>query len=419
MESGGLVQGLFLVLGISILAGYVGHMLFRRYHVSDILILLGVGLVAGPMLNLADGTLLREAFVFLGPLGLAVVLFEGGLELAWDDFRRYAGRAVGLSLLTWTASALALALVAYLVMGFSPVIALLFGVATCATGILVVIPLLKALQAPAEARVYLTIETSLGDLLSAVATTAIAGILVLGSSPMEGVGVLGAKFLLGAAVGFLAGLLWARVLTALQGQGHGYALTLAVLLVAYAAAEALGGSGYLMALTFGLVVGNARPLMRLGGLSKLSNLAPEMRGHQSEIIFILRSVYFVYLGLVVSTDVFQPSFVMAGLALVAAIAVARAVAVNVALTGSGMPGRDPTRILLAGMMPRGLATALIAAIPAAMGVPGTEAFLTYTFLIIVGTDLATSLSVLAYGRFRGQRQAPPAQADPVPAAAEW
>lgn len=399
--TGGLLS-LFLLIGGAILAGFIGHLLFKRYRVSEVLLLLGLGLLVGPLLRLVDPTLLTGAFTFLGPLGLLIVLFEGGLELAWEDLRKHAGRALGMSLLTWLLTAGAIALVAHLLLGLSPVIALLLGVATCATGILVVIPLLTQLKAPADARVMLTVETSLGDLLSAVATTAIAGMLVLGATPMAGLGAFGSKFLVGAAMGVLAGLGWARVLCEMKGQRHGYALTLAALMLAYVAAEELGGSGFLMALAFGLVVGNAGVLSRAGGIPRLATLAPDMRLYQSEIIFIVKSLYFVYLGLVVSRDVFLPGHLLAGAAMVAAMVLARVVGVNLALAGSGMPLRDPTRLLLVGMLPRGLATALIAGIPVAMGVPGTEGFLTYTFLLIVGADLATTLGVLAYERARAR-----------------
>ena len=399
LEADRQVLSLFLLLGGSLLAGYAGHRLFKRYRVSDILLLLAVGVLVGPVLGLADASVLAPALPFLAPLALAVVLFEGGLDLAWEDVRRHAGRALALSLLAWAFTALAVAAVAHLLLGLAPVLSLLFGLAVAATGILVVVPLLQQIRAPAEARVLLTVETSLGDLLSAVAVTAISGMLVLGATPLQGGLLFGTKLLVGAAVGLLAGLAWARILHLVGEDNHGWPLTLAAILVAYAATEALGGSGFLSALVFGLFLGNAPALTRLGGLRGLAPPTRSHRVHQSEAIFILRSLYFVYLGTAIDLAIFAPRYLLVGLALAAALFAARGAAVALVHRDAGPEARS-TRMLLVAMMPRGLATAVIASIPAAMGVPGADLFLTYTFLVIVVADVGTSVGLLAWQRVR-------------------
>lgn len=402
--------GLFLLVGVSILTGFLANQIHRRWHVSDIIFLLLAGILIGPVgIGLADPALIAPAFAFLGPLGLVVVLFEGGLELAWRELRAHAPRAAVLTSLTWTLSATAAAVAAHYAFGLSWILAALLGLVLASTGILVVIPLLNTLRAPPEARVLLTVETAVGDLLSAVAVTSISAMLVLGASPGEGVRSLAFEFAVGAAVGFAAGIAWARALHRLNGSKGVFALTLAALMLAYIAAESIGGSGYLMALTFGLVVGNARILVDRAGVPSLATLRVEERAHQSELIFLLRSVYFVYLGMVVPASAFAPPLLAAGAFVVVLMFAARLLAVRLALVGRVAPKDDATPALLAAMMPRGLATALIAAIPVAMGVPGTEAFLTYTFLVILGCDVLTSVGVVAYARARS-RAAKPAPA---------
>lgn len=379
---------LLALLGAAVGMGYLGHLAFRRWRVSDVSILLLAGLVAGPLLGLVDPGPLAPAMPFLAPLALVIVLFEGGLELAWSDIRQHAGIAARMGVTVWALTALLAALAAWATLGLAPLLALLFGVAVAATGMLVVIPLLEQLQAPPEARVALTVETSLGDLLSAVVVTTLAGILVAGGTPASGAWLLGSRFAVGAAVGLLAGIAWARFLHRFAPRRHAYTLTLAAVLLAYALAEVLQGSGFLAALVFGLFLGNARALTRLGGIPDLAPLPHDSRGLGSELIFVLRSVYFVFLGLSVPRGLLTGSFVLAGVALLAALVVAR-------LAGVWLTARrSPSRGLLVAMMPRGLATAVIAAMPAAMGVPGTEAFGAYVFLVIVGADLATTVGLV-------------------------
>lgn len=405
---------LFLLVGGSLLAGYAGHRLFLRWKVSDVLLLLGVGVLAGPIFGILDPGLLAPALPFLAPLALAVVLFEGGLDLAWDDVRRHAGRALALSLAAWVFTSLAVAAVAHLALGLTLPLSLLFGVAVSATGMLVVIPLLSQIKAPADARVMLTVETSLGDLLSAVVVTAVSGMIVLGAAPWAGGLLFGTELLVGAAVGLLAGLAWARVLHHLRPEGHAWALTLAALLLAYAGAEFLGGSGFLAALVFGLFLGNAPALVRHGGLARLAPPAPVVRLHQSEAIFLLRSLYFVYLGSAIDLGILAPRYLLVGVLLAVAFVAARAAAVLLVHRPVDAEGRA-TRLLLVAMMPRGLATAVIASIPMAMGVTGSETFLTYTFLVIVVADLATSAGLVLYQKARPRPplgEAPPAAASP-------
>src|SRR5437764_4277946 len=206
---------LFFLLGASLLAGFVGHLLFRRYRVSDVVLLLFVGAALGPLLHVLDPKLLSPALPFLAPLGLSLVLFEGGLELAYDDLRKSIGRGLAMTLATWTATAIAVALVAHAVVGLSWTLAVLLATAVSATGIFVVIPLLAQMRAPPHAKVALTLETAVGDLLSAVTVTAIAGVLALGATPAQGALLFAGKFVVGAAVGLLAGVVWARALHAL------------------------------------------------------------------------------------------------------------------------------------------------------------------------------------------------------------
>lgn len=390
---------LFALLGGSLFAGYAGNWLFRRHRVSDIAFLLGVGILAGPVLGAIDVRPFAPAFAALAPMALAIVLFEGGLELAWSDLRRHAASAFRTSIAVWLLSVLFVTVSARGVLGLPWHLALLFALAVAATGILAVIPLLSEMRVAGAARVILTVETSLGDLLSVVAVTAMAGILVSGASPWDGALLFGGDVLVGASVGILVGLVGARILHSIEGQRNGYALVLAFILGGYAVAEVLGGSGFLAALFLGLFMGNAKVLMRHGGIERLAPPADAMRLQQNHIIFLLRSVYFVYLGAGLSREILTPSFLLAGAGLTVAMVAARAIAVTLS--------RVSERGLIVSMMPRGLATAVLAGLPVAMGVPGTEAFVGYACLLIVGADIATTAGLWLTTR-RPKPAAPPA-----------
>lgn len=384
---GGGNLGLAVLVGAGLVLGYLAHLVFRAHRVSDVGLLMLAGLLLGPVLGVADPASLKPAMPFLSALALVIVLFEGGLELDWLEAKPHAGRAFALTLVTWTLTALGVAAACVLMLGMSFPLAALFGAATAATGMLVVIPLLGQIRATPEARTILTVETSVGDMLGALVVGTGSALLLSGASPLLGAASLVARLFVGAAVGILAGVAWARVMHRLNPGKHGYALTLGALLLTYAGAEGLGGSGFLAALAFGLFLGNARSLVRVGGLRGLAPMPESLRGTQSEILFALRSVYFLFLGLSIPRALLTPGFLALGVAFLVVIVLVRIVGVR-------LTQRDgPSRGVILAMMPRGLATAATAAIPAAMGVPGADGFGAYVFALILAADLATSVAL--------------------------
>lgn len=394
----------FLLLGGSLAAGWIAHEIFRRWRVSDILVLLLIGLAVGPLLGFVDPTFFKPAARVLAPLALAIVLFEAGLDLRIADVGRAWGAALALTLLAFSLGTLAVAGVMMFALGYSATLAIMFGLAVSATGILGVVPLLNRLGAPPRTRVLLTLETSLGDLLSAVAVTALASWVILDVPAYAGVVLFGAKLAIGAAVGLVVGFAWARALHEIDAERFGFALTLATLMVAYAATELLNGSGYFMALTFGLIVGNAGWLMRAGEMRDLAAPPERARLHTGEVVFVLRSTFFVFLGLSVPREALTPTLLAVGAAFLVALAGSRILAVWLAGKLASLPEEAHTRVLLVAMMPRGLATAVIAGIPAAMGVPGSEMFVTLVFVVIVAADIAATIGIHAYERrVRGTR----------------
>lgn len=389
----GAAAGALLILGAALLAGFLGQAIFRRFRVSDILVLLVAGFALG---SFFDAPWLAAAMPILAPIGLVVILFEGGLSLRWDDVREHGWGAVGFALLSWIASVGALTLVGAYALGLPIPLALLFAVAVGATGIVAVIPALAQVRAPAKARVWLTVETGLGDLLSAVAVTGLAALYLFGGSPLTFGADFGLRFLLGGALGFLGGLAFARILHHIHARAHAYPVVLGGLLLAYSATEVLGGSGYLSALVFGLVLGNAGALMREGGVPALRSLSDASRGHQGEVIFLLRSVYFVFLGMSVGPELLTWPSLLAMLALTGTLAATRFLVV-----GATHRGDRKTALLLRGMMPRAMAAAVLASIPAALGVPGTEGFLAAALLVVIGSDVATTIGLFLYERRNG------------------
>lgn len=395
---------MFLLLGASVVVGYVGNLLFRRYRFSDVLLLLATGVAAGPFLGFIEPGQLEPLFAVLAPFGLVLVLFDGGLGLTWRDLRDVGVRAVAATLGTWTVTACVLATVSHFVLGFTPSLAILLGAALAGPGVTALLPLLPQLGLPSPARAFVTIEMTLGSLLNAVSTTAMAAVLLAETTAVGGLGIVGARFLVGAAVGIVAGVAWSRVLHHLRNEGYVFAATLGVLLAVYVFTEKVGGGGFLSALTFGLVVGNAGALEKEGGVRALAGLSPESRKHGTELIFIFRSLYFVYLGLAVANHVTSPKYALGGLALLGAILAVRFITMG-AMRAGGPSQAPATTVLFVTLVPRGLSTAIVASVPVTLGIPGAAEFLPYVFFVIVIGNVVAMSGLWLYERARTRDEA--------------
>lgn len=399
----------FLALGASVLVGYLGVRLFAMTRLSDVVLLVAFGALVGTILPLGEAAAVAPVFAILAPLGIALILFQGGLELAWSELRHVAGRALAAALGTWALTGATLTLVAHFVLGLSGATALILGVALAGPGATAMLPLLPHLKLAPNARAFITIETTLGSTLNAVSTAAIVAVLLAQTTPLAATALVGAKLLVGAAAGILAGFAWCRVLHHTQGTNHSYAITLGALLTLYVAAEFLGGSGFLASLAFGVVIANARTLTEKGGVGSLATLRDDERRHNSEIIFVFRSVYFAYLGVLVAPYLSEPRFALGAVALVGGILAVRFVTMG----AFGAGGDSRTRTLFVALTPRGLSTAVGASLPVTVGLIAMGDFLPYVFFVVVVANLVTTVGVIIHERGVAREKAARAIA-PIP-----
>jgi NhaP-type Na+/H+ or K+/H+ antiporter len=384
---------IFEVLGLSLLVGYVARWLSLHFRVSEVGTLLVAGLLAGPLLGLLSPTVPQPALLVVGPLALVIVLFEGGLHLSFRDLRAHSGQGLRVALSCWLASVCVGLLVGPPLLHLDFARSLLLGFVLATMGILVVIPLVAALGVPPSVRIALTLEAAVADLLSTVGVTALAGILVRGAAPSIAAALLGQNLVVGIACGVLAGFVWMLALQGLKFERHAYGITLGALVLLYVATQTLGGSGLLAALAFGVVLGNAEILRREGGIRLGAGLQPESRAYQNELIFILKAFYFFAIGVSIPRGDFSEGLLLAAAATVVLLAAGRAVATEVGFGRRRPNEARNARSLVRAIMPRGLATVLLATIPVGLGVSGTSAFPAFALVVLLGADMATTAGV--------------------------
>ena len=134
-------------LGVIILFGMTAQWLAWRLHLPSILLLLVLGIIAGPVSGLVDTNFLFGNLLFpFVSLSVGIILFEGGLSLRFSEFQSVGKIIRNLitigALITWAVATAA----AYYVLNLEFKLALLFGAILIVTGPTVVLPLLRQIR---------------------------------------------------------------------------------------------------------------------------------------------------------------------------------------------------------------------------------------------------------------------------------
>jgi cell volume regulation protein A len=399
-----------LVGGLLVLA-FLANRIFRLTGIPDVVLLMALGVVLGPVLGLVNPGSLTRTTHLLGTLAIILVLFEGALEL---DLRETLRHFRGSLLLAFLAYAFSVVLVAFLVsraLGLPLISGLLTGAALGCTSSTVVLPVLQQLKVGDATRVTLTLESSWGDVLAVLTVSLLLGLRGGGGTIALGL-AHGVLLQVGVAVLFsvAAGVLWSRLLRVLSEQRFWQVLTFSIVLVLYAGMEGVGANGLIAVLGFGLTLSNFPGIdPGLGLWHRVTAVAESQQAlltFHSELAFLVRTFFFVLIGAVAELETFRDHpLLMAGT--VAALFLARWLAMQAsrwAWRDIGAQGRQ----MILWMLPRGLITVVLAIeVTEARGnqfsfLPGLA------FAVILATNLMVVLGSLLV-----RLNAPPAEAVPA------
>jgi NhaP-type Na+/H+ or K+/H+ antiporter len=348
-----------LVFALALGAGMVAQLLARHARVPSIVFLLGAGVLLGPDgLGLVRPRELGDGLMAIVQLAVAVILFEGGLNLELDRLRR-AGRAIQL-LVTLGAfiTACGAGLAAFWIMEWPWRQALLFGTLVIVTGPTVIRPILRNVPLRGRLATLLEAEGVLIDPVGAI-VAAVALEVVLVPAALEvgfGAPALVARLLFGTVAGLVGGWVLGQLLRRpeIVPEGLENLVALGGALVLYTGSNAyLSESGILAVTVAGVVVGNLGP-----------HAAGELREFEERLTLALLGVLFVLLAADVRmADV--TGLGVAGAATVAAVMLlVRPLNVLACTWRSGLDVRE--KLFLAWIGPRGIVAAAVASLAAVL-----------------------------------------------------
>lgn len=370
------------VLGGGVVAQWLGW----RFRVPAIVFLLAGGLVAGPVTGVLDPDRTFGELLFpVVSLAVAVILFEGALDLGWSGVR-HAGRTVWMLLTVGAAVTLVgTAVAARLVLDIEWELAVLLAAVLVVTGPTVIGPLVRSIGLRGRVGAILEAEGTLIDPVGAILTVLVFQALF--DTHHAGGAVVPeviATFGIGAAAGFAAAafLVVALARYVIPDELHNVT-TLAAVIGAFALANAAREESGLVAVT---VMGMALARQNRVPVRHVLEFNETLR-----ILFI--SGLFVLLGARIQADTlaeleWRNLAFLAGLVLVV-----RPLSVLCSTLRSGLS--RPERLFLALTAPRGIVAAAVASVfslrLAGAGVEDSQVLVSATFTVIGGTVLLSGL----------------------------
>ena len=402
------------LIGIVIIVSSLLSGVIERTGVPQVAIFLLLGAVLGPAgLNLVNLTLQSPTLRWIATLGLVLVLFTDAIAMDLSQIRR-PRRVLLLILVPATLiPAVLIAAAAWLLLGLPPLHATILGAALASTDPVMQRNLIRRSSLPVSVREALRLEAGINDVV--LLPIIVLSILAVGSDGQPaaaefirhsiGMFLLGPA--LGALIGFVAITLLERVrkrFTVRRDYESLYALGVAF--TAYAAAESVGGSGFLAAFAAGIVIAKLDV--------ELCDCFLDYGQATAEMFLLFTFVAFgawlIWSGFTVAD----------GRTLVFGL-VALVMRTAVLLPVLAREGFDPrTRNIVAWIGgPRGLSSLLLILLPVFAGVPGSDRLFAITCLVVLlsvaihGTAIAVFLRKTE-GSSGGTAAVTEAPMDPAP-----
>ena len=391
---------ILLAVGAIIFLGVGGEKFFKKTGIPDIAFLMMFGIILGPVLGVVATSTAVAVVPYFAALALIIIMFDGGLNLDIRSVITTARFSVVLAVLGFLASMAVTAIIAFLALGWSWFDGLLLGAMVGGSSSIVVFGLVRRLKIADETKSMLSLESAITDILATVVVFVLIEALVLGQELDAGmVGIFTLRSILtGLLLGFGVGIPWIFVYSKLSNAAHVSMLTLGMLFILFFLARSLGESGALTCLVFGLMLGNRQffaKKLRLKRIAKVVML-PAVDPFYERITFLVRSFFFVFVGLLASFG--QLEFIIVGVGIAVALFVSRIGVARITVTAKKFLPFD--RLVTAFMMPRGLAAAVLATLPLSLGLPNSSAYPQVVFMIIL-----TSVVITTIGLFKYRKQA--------------
>lgn len=387
---------LILTLGTLVFAAHWFAEIFSRKRIPDVLLLMFIGIIIGPLLKLVDAEKLSTIGSVFGQLTLVILLFESGTELSFKTLADSIKDTVTLTIVNFIFTFVAIGLLGWLVLGMNPGISFMLGAALGGSSSAVAIPLVKQISIGEKSKTILILESAFSAILCIVVTLAIFESYKYGEIRVGIIfGQVFSSFLLASFIGVIGSIFWSMVLDKVRTINNSIFTTPAFVFIIYGINELLGYSGIISALAFGIGLANMETIhdrwLKKFSDRKPTLLNPTEKTLFSELVFLMKTFFFVYVGISIKFDSFISLLIGLGISFLLIILRIYVVRISLPYGIKGINKKD--RAFLSMMIPRGLAAAVLATMISQSQLAGSERVSNIVFSVIFFTIIFTSVLV--------------------------
>jgi cell volume regulation protein A len=380
-----------LITGVLLALGLVASLAAGRLRLPGLVLVLGLGMLLGSdglnLLPFGDYGLARS----VGIVALALILFEGGLSSGFAEIRPVLGASVSLAVVGTVGTALLTAVAAGLILDLEPKYALLLGSTVAATDAAAVFAVLRGSTLTRRLARSLEGESGIND---PIAIVLVLGCIAAIQDPTWGVvdaivltvRSLGIGFAAGLLVGF--GAVWALHRVRLPSAGLYPVASLAAAAVAFGAADAVHGSGFLAVYLAGLVIGSAQSPARRTIVTFHDGMA-----------WLAQLGLFLILGLLVFPGDLSGIALQGTAIAVATTVFARPLAAFLATVGAGFSLGERTLLGWAGL--RGAVPVVLATFAVTEHIPNGHLIFNVVFFVVLLSTIVQGTTIVPLARLLG------------------
>ena len=302
-------ERILLLISSTLFLSYLSGIIYNRTRIPDLVWLLLFGIVLGPILNLFNAQIFINIFDLMILVTVALFAFSTGLSFNIQQILENSTRAFSMALGSFLAVSLSVGLVLNYLLpsSFSLVPGILLGAMLGGIDGVSISSLVNSLGKESkrlgEAGPFLQLESTLSDPIKVVGVlTLIKMVLLTNVGPRTAARDILFTLIVSVLIGVSSGIIWGEVITRLRDRPLNYMMTIAALFPIYLLADYLsdGGGGPIAVFLFGAVLMNYGYVTKRLGMNRRARIDRRLiREYHDEITFLIKAMFFVYLGLLV------------------------------------------------------------------------------------------------------------------------
>jgi len=390
----------FLIIGVIILIGFIGRLIYKWTKIPEALFLILFGLFIGPLTSLVNGISLLEFVPIVSVAAMISILVESGVTFDISRILGTLGEAFAFTLLVALLTTILITSALYLFFGWNLLHAALLGIIASGTTTITSMALLRGLEVHEKVRSLIMLETIINDFTLILGTFIVVDLIKFSSFNIAtaSIGIF-FDLSIGILAGFVFAFLWGYILEKINLMRElDYASTIGFCFFLFFLADAIGGNSIIAIFSFSLFLGNQHKIKKLISNTRkntFEEVLQSIKSVQTDFTFFMKSFFFVLLGVTFNVSLLSFSLIILISVLILMIILARYFSSLVISRFDKIIAKQ--KALISFMIPRGYVAAVLAFVPASEGIIIPN-FTDIVVILVILTTFISIAGVFAFGK---------------------